>query len=701
MRRRFAALTILLIALLARPASSQMTPWLQWTLLPATQMDEIIGESSGETALHHVMAMCAFPRDRKPAEYAGTFAEAQYVFDRLKDYGFADAALDRYGSASTWDGIKGELWEVKPVRQKLASYTDLTAMLAFASQPADVTAELVWVEEGEKKDFEGLDVRGKILVTSGPAGAVHELGCLEKGAAGVISFASPRPLFDPLIVPWGRLYGAADENRKFRFAFQLPPREGAFLRDRLKAGEKITVRAVVDAKLEPYENQMIVASIPGTDKDAQEIILTAHLFEGLTMFGASDNSSGSSALLETARTLQTLVAEGRLPRPKRTIRFLWGPEFGAASLYVAVPGKERLPRTLCNINLDMVGLALAESRSSFTVMRTTYGNPHYVNDVVESCLRFVGEATRSYVVNSMSGDMNRRIVAPTGSEDPMSYYVGTHMGSSDHEVFNDWAIGIPGVILNTWPDKWMHTSEDRPDKLDPTQLKRAVIVTAGAAYTIAAAGDPLASRIAAEIVANASARIGHQLARGLEEMARADAAAFPGAYKRARGDIEASARNEHETLDTVLELAADKAGFGSYLAGLARSVDGLEAAQLRALDLTMRRQAAGLGLEPVGLKLTDAEKRAAALFAKATPLVKARGYGRYRETIEQEIERLGDKAPARAFNRVASEIHLLCDGRHSALDIKKAVDTQFREATPLEAIVAYLELLKRVGLVTF
>ncbi len=131
--------------------------------------------------------------------------------------------------------------------------------------------------------------------------------------------------------------------------------------------------------------------------------------------------------------------------------------------------------------------------------------------------------------------MNRRIVAPTGSEEPMYYYIGTHFGSSDHEVFNDWGVGVPGVVLNTWPDKWYHTSEDRPDKLDPTQMKRAVIITAASAYTIAAADDAQAGRIAAEIVSNASARIGHQLARGLEEMRRADAAAFP-------ADVQASPR---------------------------------------------------------------------------------------------------------------------------------------------------------------
>ena len=485
MTRKKCGLLTLALLLVGLPAAAQMTPWLQWTFLPQSLMDEIVGEASGETAMNHVMAMCGFPRDRKSAEYAGTFAEAQYVLDRLKEAGLPEAAILRFPGGETWDGVKGELWEVKPGREKIASYTDLTAMLASGSASADVTAELVWVEEGEPKDFEGLDVKDKILVTSGSAGQVHNIGCLKMGAAGVISFASPRPLFDPLLIPWGGLYVRGSEAK---FAFQVPPREGVLLRDRLKRGEKITVHAVVEAKTEKAELQDIVAAIPGTDAEAQEVIVTAHIFEGYAMFGANDNSSGSAAILEAARTLQALIAEGRLPRPKRTIRFLWAPEFSGTIPYVkAEPA--RMARTLCDINLDMVGDQLSRSLAFFTVMRTTYGNPHYLNDVIENYFRYVGEATRSYVTNGMDEAMARRIVAPSGSEEPMYYYVGTHFGSSDHEVFNDWAVGVPGVVLNTWPDKWYHTSEDRPDKLDPTQMKRAVIITAASAYTIAAADD--------------------------------------------------------------------------------------------------------------------------------------------------------------------------------------------------------------------
>ena len=693
---------VLAVLFFCLPAAAQMTPWLQWTFLAPAQMDEIVGEASGETAANHVMAMCGFPRNRKPAEYAGTLAEAQYVLDRLTEYGLPGATIKRFPGGETWDGVKGELWEVKPGRQKIASYTDLTAMLASGSASADVTADLVWVEEGEAKDFEGLDVKGKILLTSGSAGAVHNLGCLKNGAAGVVSFASPRPLFDPLLMPWGGLYARGAEAK---FAFLVPPREGVLLRDRLKRGEKISVHAVVEAKTEKTDLQDIVAAIPGTDPDAEEVIVTAHIFEGYAMFGANDNSSGSSAVLEAARTLQTLIADGRLPRPKRTIRFLWIPEFSGTIPYVKAEAA-RIARTLCDINLDMVGDWLTKSLAFFTVMRTTYGNPHYVNDVVENYYRYVGEATRTYVTNNMDEEMNRRIVAPSGSEEPMYYYIGTHFGSSDHEVFNDWAIGVPGVVLNTWPDKWYHTSEDRPDKLDPTQLKRAVIITAASAYTIAAADDAQAGRIAAEIVSNASARIGHQLARGLEEMARADAAAFPAVFKRARGYIQASARNERATLDSVAELAADKAGFGRYLAELKASVTAIEAGGLRTIDQTMQRQAAAKGTKPVDLRLTPAEKKAAALIPKPLPKIREGGFGGYQAAIQEARKAAGKEpapssGPGRGASRNASEIQLLCDGKNSAFDIKKMLDTQFQSETPLEAVLAHLELLKKAGLVTY
>jgi len=61
----------------------------------------------------------------------------------------------------------------------------------------------------------------------------------------------------------------------------------------------------------------------------------------------------------------------------------------------------------------------------------------------------------------------------------------------------------------------------------------------------------------------------------------------------------------------------------------------------------------------------------------------------------------GGAAPNRSLMRVEAEIQLLCDGRNSALDIKKMLDTQFRQETSLEAILSHLDVLKKAGLVAF
>ena len=80
-----------LLFLVGAGAQAQMTPWYQWTLLPPEVMDEIIGEASGETAWNTILATGGYNRDRLPEEYEGTFYEAQYVYDRLVEYGLAGA----------------------------------------------------------------------------------------------------------------------------------------------------------------------------------------------------------------------------------------------------------------------------------------------------------------------------------------------------------------------------------------------------------------------------------------------------------------------------------------------------------------------------------------------------------------------------------------------------------------------------------
>ncbi len=680
-------------------ANAQITPWYTWTFLPQQQMDEIIGEASGETAWNTIMETGGYNKDRLAAEYRGTFYESQYIYDRLKEYGLPGSEIVRFPGGEVWDGIKGELWEVSPHRQKLASYRDMTAMLAKGSTTADVKAELVWVGQGTPEEIERADVTGKIVVTEGSISRVHKTACIESDALGVIVISQSRPYFDPLQIPWRGLIGWRETLEETpKFGFFLPFREGHYLKRRLLEGETITVHAQVETTMESYEMQDVVCHIPGTDPDAGEIIFSAHLFEGYTKQGANDNKSGSAAILEVARVLHTLMEEGRLDRPKRTIRFLWGPEFSGTGPWVTA-NKERMEKILCCINMDMVGEWLSKNQAFFCLMRTSYGNPHYINDVMENYYRFMGETNREKLHNWR---YLRRIVAPSGADEPFYYSIESHFGSSDHEVFNDWSVRVPGIMMIAWPDQWYHTSGDRVDKADPTQLKRVVIIGAAAAYTIANADDGMACKIAGEITSNGTRRLGHQFAIGLEELNRATADTLNRIYDMATYRIRTAVENEKATLRSVLELAENAAKVEEYVSRMIKTVDQIGASHLAALKTHANMVAERLDTEVGGVRWTDLEKNAMKIVPRVTARVKTGGYGTYEAFIDQVPQEDKDNYPyGRRSIASTRELQLLIDGKNNVLDIKRKLDLQHAYVSDLQSVMNYIDILKLAGLVDF
>jgi hypothetical protein len=696
----------LLVTILSCVVSAQTDPFHQWTLLDKKLMAEIAGEASGDIALHNDIAMAGWERNRHADEFASTFWEADYVLKMLKEYGFTNAKIDRFPSQrKAWDGLKGKLWEVSPKRQKLADYEEIGAMLASGSKNANVTAELVWVGEGKEKDFEGKDVTGKIAVSSASISTLHSIA-VKKGAVGVISFYSPRPLVDPLQIPWSGIQGygrPGQQPSETKFGFFLPPREGYALRDRLLRGEKITVNAVVESQMVDYTEQVPNCVIEGTDPNAEEIILSAHLFEGYDKIGANDDISGCAAILDVARTLKTLFDEGRLPKPKRSIRFIFAPEFSGTIPWVKA-NKPIMDRTLCNINLDMVGLWLSKSGSFLCLERTTYGNPHYINDVMENYYRYMGETNRELIQGRMDND-NNWIVSSNGSNDPFYYQIETHYGASDHEVFNDWGVQVPGIMMITWPDNYYHTSHDNPDKLDATQLKRVVAIAAAAAYTIASADDDMMMKIASEVAANGIKRIGYQLSRGYDLINNSTAENFMANAKKAVMYIDACSINEKATLASVEELAADKKKADAYFKSLSKSLEKVKEADLLLLDQQTKILAAKFGIKKVEFPLSDIEKKAKSIVPKPTALVKEGGYGGYQSALPKQNGMFpggpGRRDPNAKEVADRSEMQRLCDGKNSLLDIKKLLDTQNQRESDLQAIIDYAEVLKTAKLVEY
>ena len=689
-------LTLVLSLIVANLMGQEYTGPFTHSLMSEKVYDLIVGESSGDRAFYYIMDIAPYERDRKSADYKGLFMESVYVVDKLKAAGFEDAKTEIVGKSKTWDGVSADVWEVYPNTAKLADYRDLAAMLGQGSQNADVTAELAWVGRGTQAEIDAADLKGKIAVTEASAGRVHD-AAVKAGAVGIISYYSPRPLIDPIQIPNSGIRGGENAT----FCINLTPRDGYVLRDRLLSGEKITVKAKIEATTEETNIEVPTCVIKGANENAEEIILCAHLYEGYVKLGANDNISGSAALIEVARTLNQLIESGQIERPARSIRFIWIPEF-QGSIPWAQQNKDILSRTLCNINLDMVGLWLSKSQSFYCLHRTTMGNPHYLNDVAESFYHYMGATNKSFVATGMGRpDALKPVVSVTGSRDPFYYSINAHYGASDHEVFSDWGVQAPGVIMITWPDNYYHTSGDRPEICDPTQLHRAIVLAAASAYTIADADAQDAVKIASEVAANGVKRMAIKMKQNLAAMNDAGAEEFAALYRAAKFNQDAMFNNEVATLGTVLELAPASASLKEFVATMQESVKSAWSANNKNIDAAMKVKAAALGVAPFkGVTLTAAEKAASKVYPKSTAKVKEFGYGVLNSVPRDLMAKYGF-AQRGAVKNGGEIAKLTTNGTNSILDIKKMLDAQFPATDSLETVSKYIEMLKEAGLVTY
>ena len=159
---------------------------------------------------------------------------------------------------------------------------------------------------------------------------------------------------------------------------------------------KVTLRSIVKADSYPGRMETVHAEIPGDGSTDQAVALSGHLYEGYIKQGANDDASGCAVTLEMGRTLLKLVAEGKLPKPKRTIHFLWVPEISGTTAWL-----NRHPdvtkKLIADLNFDMEGLRLASANSIWVMHRTPDTFPTFLNDVGASFVNFVAELNRERV----------------------------------------------------------------------------------------------------------------------------------------------------------------------------------------------------------------------------------------------------------------------------------------------------------------
>ena len=185
----------------------------------------------------------------------------------------------------------------------------------------------------------------------------------------------------------------------------------------------------------PYET--LVATIPGTDPAAGDIVFSCHLDHEKP--GANDNASGCAANLEIARTLKTLIDAKRIPPPVRTIRFIWPSEMTGTIAYLA-KYPEIASRIRAAVHLDMVGGDPFITKSVLHVTRSPWSIATVTDDVEEVFGRYVIDGAMRAAGD---GDMTHAIRSRGGSKDAFWADITPYESGSDHWIYQEGGFAIP------------------------------------------------------------------------------------------------------------------------------------------------------------------------------------------------------------------------------------------------------------------
>jgi len=624
----------------------------------------IADEVSGETAFRYTVRISQF--DRIQANQ-GWHDAAVWIKGELEGMGYTDAVIEgwpangsiryyTYAAPIGWRAKRAELWMVEPRRERLCSYEEIPLTLVKHSGSGRVETELVDVGRGVGEEaYKGKDVKGKLVLSTGSSGEVMHEACQKRGAAGVITYfpADVRPGY-PEMIRYTAFWPSWEERDRLGLGFNVSKNQGAALKRILDEGGQVVLKADVETEFFETKVETLSVSLRGSAEPDKEVMILGHLCHPSP--SANDNGSGSAGMLEIARALKRLVDSGAIPAPRRTIRFLWVPEFNGTVPYI----KEHLERTrntLAAVNLDMIGEDLHKTGGTFNIVATPDSLPSYLNDVVVNFTRAID-------------GLNLRSM--NGSDHPFVWSREPFSGGSDHYLFNDGALKVPSVMFNHG-DTFHHTSLDTPDKVDPSELRRVCTITLGSVHYLASAQRPEAADMARLIARNGAGRLAADASDAVEAMLGAsDGARLAQAYSQALNVVGHSLARERQAVVSTAVFTPER-DYPTKAAAWAEPLNTLALSYRNSAGRVYNEACAALKVKPMVPKQSADE----IAWSKVIP-VRSPDF-----VCPLEFDYLVDKLGEGIMERVKVrgdaiyEAISFADGRRSVTDISQAVAAEY------------------------
>jgi hypothetical protein len=442
-------------------------------------LEAVRRETRGDRALADVAAISRHHRIQSSPGYDDA---AVWLGDALRSAGLSPELTrvpadgrTRFGGFPMPEG-----WRCRRARATLHGNAGPEALADFERSPLSIVqrsdaarGRYPLVALGSLAELERTEVRGCAVLVGGPVQRAHELAVVARGAAGLV--VDGRRLVPPVrtdahdrdSLAYTSFWWVGDRTRGWGVV--VSPDRGAALRARLAAGEKLEIE--VDYDCERYTGEFTLVSAEIAGELPGEVLITSHLCHPRP--GANDNASGSAATLECARVLAALADRGELPAKRRTLRFLWMPEFTGTYAWQALH-RDRVARTLAAVNLDMVGERQQDCGSTLLLEHA----PHFLGTFADELLGRIRTAAQDWV-RDFSGPGHYSLARL--ADVPYS-------GGSDHALWLDPGAGVPCPMLIQWPDRYYHSDLDTVERCDPDSLALAVRAAATYAGFVAAAG---------------------------------------------------------------------------------------------------------------------------------------------------------------------------------------------------------------------
>jgi hypothetical protein len=289
---------------------------------------------------------------------------------------------------------------------------------------------------------------------------------------------------------------------------QVSPRTAGILRAAIQKAPAARVRFRCQTEFAERPLRTIVATVVGASRPDECVAMAAHIQEP----GACDNASGVGTLLEAAHTAATLISGGELPRPARSLCFVFGNEIEQSRIFL-----DHTKRScVAAIAADMTGEAEAKTGAIALLERpqdpgalAALPPDHHTAWSGGA----VSTAKADEIVPTGIAVIARCALIDIGSlQSAWSTDEHPFEGGSDHVVYLERK--IPAVLFWHFPDFTYHTSLDRIENVDAEEMHRTGSALLSTALALA---DPRPTdldrylqslRIEADVRAQACAQAG-------------------------------------------------------------------------------------------------------------------------------------------------------------------------------------------------